>query len=261
MKRLRWVLLGLPLMASCAKFPDQGTIADSTRVTFTLRVANHINTTLDGDPSVYYIYDIAIRATPDLNPPDIYAPQLVANQDNPNGRVAGSPTHFVEFDSLNPNSSEPFVLYRFSTQLEVPNPSDPSNPINLASYARSTRGRIVNYRRLDENTSELKFDIFVNQLADTDDAAKLLNTLQVNFLTMNRLSTGSGGTRVIDAIGDTTGSNPDQFNRYIKVDLRQSGIINNTTGVTANIEPTGDTVPFSDPDLDIVDWSIEVTKP
>lgn len=262
---MKTVLFALPialgLIAGCAKFPEGGTSANFTRVTFRMKVAGRINTTLDEDPSTYYIYDVAIRATDDLNPEDKLAPQLVATTDNPNGRVAGSPTHFVEFDSLNPNSADPFVLYRFSTQLEDPNPSDPSNPINLASFARSTRGRIVNFQRLEDDPSVLQFDLFINTLANDDDAALQLNTLQVNFLTMSRLSTGSGGTRVIDAIGDTTGNSPPDFNRYIKIDLRQSGITNNTTGITAGIEPTGDTAPVNIPDLDITDWSIEVVRP
>ena len=60
---------------------------------------------------------------------------------------------------------------------------------------------------------------------------------------------------------ETTGNNPPEFNRYIKVDLRQNGIINNTSGITAGIEPTGDSAPVNIPDLDIIDWSIEVIRP
>jgi hypothetical protein len=244
----------------CAKFPDAGATPNFTRITFRLKVAGAINTTLDEDPTTYYIYDVAIRATTDLNPQDNLAPQPVVSSTNPNGRVAGSPTHFVEFDSQNPNGGEPFVLYRFATQAEIPNPSDPTNPTNLEHFERSTRGRIVSYQNLDENPQELRFDLFVNQLSDTDAAAPALNTLMVNFLTMSRLSTGIGGTRVIDSIGDNRV--PSEFNSYIKIDLRQDGTYGNSVpGIYQGREPSGDTYPGIDvPDLDIVDWTIEVHR-
>jgi hypothetical protein len=257
----RFALLAAALVcASCAKFPDTGPGAQFTRVTFRLKVAGRINTNQDDDFR-YYIYDVAIRATPEVNPEDQFAPVPVVASNNPNGRMAGSPTHFVEFDSLNPQSAEPFVLYRFATQQEVPNPSDPTNPINLNSWTRSTRGRITNFQDLDSDPSVLQFDIFVNQLADTDDAARLLNSLQVNFLTMSRLATNGGeGPRVIDSIGDNRV--PSEFNRYIKIDLRQDGVTNNTSGITSGIEPSEDLYPsgVTEPDLDIVDWSIEVHR-
>ncbi|HSI72051.1 MAG TPA: hypothetical protein VK934_02645 [Fimbriimonas sp.] len=259
MKRFA-LLVAAIVSASCAKFPDTGPGSQFTRVTFRMKVAGKINTAQDDD-FPYYVYDIAIRATPEINPEDRFAPVPVVAEGSPNGRMAGSPTHFVEFDTLNPQSADPFVLYRFATQAEVPNPSDPTNPINLNSYTRSTRGRIVNFQDLDADPSVLQFDIFVNQLADTDDASKLLNSLQVNFLTMSRTALGGGtGTRAIDSIGDNRV--PSDFNRYIRVDLRQDGVTNNTTGITTNIEPSGDVYPngITDPDLDIIDWSIEVRR-
>jgi hypothetical protein len=261
MRRIRFGLLAAAALAcACAKFPDSGINDEFTRITFRMKVAGKINTTLDDDGTTYYIYDVAIRATPELNPEDQLAPVPVVASNNPNGRMAGSPTHFVEFDSLNPNSAEPFILYRFALQSEVPNPSDPTNPINLNSFARTTRGRIVNFQNLSEDPSVLQFDIFVNQLADDDTAARLLTSLQVNFLTMSRLSTGVGGTRALDSIGDNRV--PSEFNRYIKIDLRQNGVTDNRTGITTGIEPTGDIYPtgVQDPDLDIVDWSIEVHR-
>jgi hypothetical protein len=255
------LLLTLPvLLVGCAKFPTGIDQPEFTRVTIRMRVAGNINTTFDETPASAYIYNIAIRATEDSNPPDNLAPVPVVNPNSPNGRMAGSPTHFVEFDSQNPNSAEPFVLYRFATRQEVPDPNDPDNPINLTFFTRSTRGRIVNYQNLSDNPSELRFDIFVNMLADTDEEARRLQTLQINFLTMNRLATGVGGTRVIDSIGDNR--IPSEFNRYILVDLRRDGVIDNRTGPSAGIEPSNDTWPggLLDPDLDIIDWSIEVQR-
>lgn len=257
MKTIRLLIAAL-LCASCAKFPSGGDIAEFTKITFSFRVRGKINTTLDEDPNIYYLYFMALRASTDRNPDPRFAPQPVVADNNPNGFVAGSPTHFVQFDSQNPNSAEPFVLYRFSKSSEVPNPSDPNNPINLASFARSIRGRIIDYQNLSENPNTLSFSVFANMLADNDADAKLLQTLQVNFLTMNRLATGAGGTRIIDALGDT--QSPLGINQYVTVDLTTDGTYSNTFGSYSNLEPQQDTLPagVQDPDLDIVDWSIRV---
>jgi hypothetical protein len=226
-----------------------------------MKVARNIRTAASEDSGgLPYLYFVAIRATPDLNPEDQFAPTPVVMPNSPNGFVAGSPTHFIAVDTQNPNSAEPFVLYRFSKQSEVPNPSDPTNPINLSSFARTTRGRIVNFQRLDEDPSVIQFDVFVSQLADTDAEARQLLTLQVNMMSMTRLSTGAGGFLALDSMGDNRV--PSEFNRYIKVDLRQDGVINNTSGITTGVEPRDDVYPtgVTDPDLDIVDWSIEVHR-
>ena len=242
--------------AGCAKFPASGT-SGFTAITFTFKVAGKINTTVDSDPSTYYIYDIAVNATSDPNPSPSLAPTPVINSSSPNGRVGGSPTHFVEFNSLNPTSSNPFMLYRFAKSSEVPNPNDPSNPINLAVYSQSRRGQIINYTTPQNggDPQTLSFTIYTNQLADTDAEAKLLQTLQVNILTMTRPANQGSGSRVIDALGNTTSLAT--LNNYIQVNLLQSGSYTNSTG----FEPTGDTYGGTDPDVDIVDYTITVTHP
>jgi hypothetical protein len=206
-----------------------------------------------------YIYDIALRASSSSNPDVQNAPLPTLSSNNPNGRMAGSPTHFVEFYApASDPTIEPFVLYRFSLQSEVPNPSDPNNAINLASWARSGRGRIVNFTPVTTGSSNtLQFSIFTNMLADTDAAANALESLQVNLLTMNRISSQGGGNRTIDSLGDNNSSSG--INTFLKVDLRASGSYNNLIpGPGYQIEPTGD---CPDPDLDVTDFSIDVAKP
>lgn len=237
----------LAAAAGCAKFPANGSGTGFTKVIFRLKVAGTINEN--------YIYDFAIRASTDANPdtdPE-RIPQPVLNGSSPNGRMAGSPTHFVEYAPSNA-SLDPFTLYRFSTQAEVPNPSDPDNPINLGHYVPSTRGRIVNYDPITPGTTtNLQFELFVNLLADTDEQAIALQALQVQLLTMNRPATLGSGTRVIDYLGSSGAP------EFIKVDLRSNGTYGNSSGFPGSgIEPTGD---CPDPDLDIIDWTIEVQRP
>lgn len=242
------LLAGVALaMGGCAKFPTNAT-GSFVRVIFDIQYAGEIN------PN--YIYDVAIRATPDINPEPQFAPLPVVSDNSANGRVAGSPTHFVEYSGVN---TEPFILYRFATQSEVPNASDPTNPVNLQVYAQSTRGRIINFDQPSATRKVLHFELFMNLLANDDAAARLLNTLQVNLLTMNRLASSQGsGTRSIDALGDTRSS---QLNQYLAVDLRANRTYRNSESL---LEPTGDTLPLgqtSDPALDIIGYTIEVQRP
>jgi len=246
--RFRFLALAICAIAGCAKFPANGDSTSFVKVTFRMRVAGVINSN--------YFYDIAIRTSTDPNPASDAAkvPQPVIGQNNPNGRVAGSPTHFIEYAPTNPVGPDPYTLYRFSTQQEVPNPSDPDNPINLGSFAPTTRGRIVSYPPINPGTStEIQFDVFLNLLGDTDDAARQIQALQVQFLTMNRLSNQGAGNRVFDYLGL-----PNQP-EFIKVDLRSNNQYGNTSGLPGSgIESEGDCV---EPDLDIVDWGITVVRP
>jgi len=235
------------VVAGCAKFPANGDNSSFVKVTFRMRVAGTINQN--------YFYDVAIRTSTDPNPESDpnRVPQPVIGQNNPNGRVAGSPTHFIEYAPSVP-AVDTFTLYRFSTQAEVPNPSDPTNPINLGSFPPTTRGRIINFNPVVPGTStELQFDVFVNLLADTDTDAKAIQALQVQMLTMNRLSNQGAGTRVYDYLGF---SNQPEF---IKIDLRSNNSYGNTGGLPGSgLEPDGD---CPDPDLDIVDWGVTVVRP
>lgn len=245
---MRLVAVAAATLTGCAKFPPAGANTNFTKVTFSMTVARQINSD--------YLYYVAIRASPLVTQDTQGAPQPVFDPSkNPNGFVAGSPTHFVVFVPQNENI-EPFVLNRFSLQTEVPNPSDPTNPINLASYARSTRGVITEFAPVTAGTNAspgtsttLSFSVFVNMLADTDAEAQALQSLQVQMLTMN--TTSASGSRVIDFLGT-----PSQPN-FLNIDLRASGMYGNSGGLPgAGIEPTGD---CSDPDLDITDWTITVT--
>ncbi len=191
-------------------------------------------------------------------PPPTLAPVPVINSNNPNGRTAGSPTHFVEFNSLFPTSSQPFTLNEFATSAQVPNPNDPTNPINLAVYAPSTRGQIFNFTTPFNGggPSTLSFTVYTNMLADTDAEAMALQTLQVNILTMTRPANQGSGTRVIDGLGDSR--TVSGLNNFLQINLLKSGTYANSL---IQLEPTGDTFGGTEPDVDITDFTITVTPP
>jgi len=213
-----------------------GALTAWTAVTFSFTVAGEINS------SGPYVYDVALTASPDANPLPRFAPLPVINGNNPNGRMAGSPTHFVEFNSANPKTQFPFTLYRFE-------------PGSLAVFAPSTRGEIAQFDKFSKGYRTLTFTLYSKMLADTDQAARKLQFLQVNILTMSRLANLGSGPRVIDSLGDSR--NVNGLNQFLTIDLRRNGTYRNDD----KLEPKGDTFGGSDPDVDIVDYKISVTLP
>jgi hypothetical protein len=244
------IALGLSgLAASCGGSATTSSIRPAsawTAVTFTFKVAGHINTTAP------FYYDVALTASPDPNPLPQFAPLPVITDKNPNGRVAGCPTSFVEFNASDPYSALPFILYRFA-----PNPGNASNPVNLAVFAPSTRGQIDKFTTPQTGGSPdtLSFTLYTNMLADTDQAARKLKSLQVNILTMTRLANHGASPRIIDALGDTR--KVSGMNQFLTIDLRRDGIYTND----ASLEPAGDTFGGTEPDVDLIDYKITVTLP
>jgi hypothetical protein len=217
-----------------------------------MQVGGRFNDAIDDTPLTQYIYIIGIRVlTTDTIPPT-GEPIPVIGGNSPNGFIAGSPTHFVIYDPT--RAGQPLILNKFNPG---PTPGDPSNPVNLSSWfdTAPTRGRILNFTLPGDLAGrELRFDIFANQLADSDNLAADIRRIQVNFFAMSRLAT-SPGSRVWDSLGNSL--NPGEVNTFVNVDLRSNLTVDNRLG----IELASDTVGGSDPDLDIVDFSIEVQRP
>lgn len=245
---MKWIAVaGLSLaFAGCAKFPANPVGQEFRRLIFRLRVAGEIR------PD--YLYFVAIRTSRDANP-DANGPVPVITFPNANGFVAGQPTHFVQYD---PTLSRPFIIRRFVKSSEEPNPPDPNSPVDLTKW--TDIGVPISYSDVPPGTRELVFEISLNQIADSVDEAGQLLSLQVNFLTMNRLLTTDTSNRVYDALGDTRSIN--EINDYVRIPLTTSRVYDNQ--FFNFLEPTSDSpanTDSPDPDLDIVDWSVEVRTP
>ena len=218
--------LSLPLcLSGCAKFPANGAGTGTTRVIFTMTTAAPIN------PN--YVYIVAIHASTDANP-TTQGPVPVISQPWGNGFVAGTVDLFVRWDPL---TSPNYQIYRFQD-------------VNLTQFIPV--GVPINSTPVNSGDNKISFELDINQIAANVGQVPLLQSLQVNFLTMDRVPQGSDpGSKNYDALGDTR--DPSQINDYVVIPLKQPGIYNNAH--FANIEPTGDT---ADPALDISDFSVEV---
>ena len=217
-------ILCLLLACGCAKFPSGVAGLTSRRLLFTLTVAGQIN------PN--YVYIVALRPSNLVNPID-QGPVPVIGPPWGNGFVAGNATHYVRWD---PTTSPAYTIYQFRDAL-------------MAQWFPI--GVPVNYTDLPTNGKTLTFELDLSQIASSPAAAAAFQSIQVNFLTMDRVPSGGTGSKVWDALGN--GADPSQINTWITIPLATNGLYNNTR--YNNLEPTGD-VP--DPNLDLSDFSVEV---
>jgi hypothetical protein len=227
LKRLAPLVLGVLAMASCAKVPGGGAVAGTTRLAFTMRVSREIR------PN--YIYMVAIRPSTDLNPPE-QGPIPVIAPPWGNGFVAGTVTHFVMWSDT---QSPRYLIYQFRPGT------------NLIEYFAI--GAPINYVDVSPGERELKFEIDLTQIAPSSAVADTYQSVQLNFLTMDRIPQGTSGTKAWDALGDSR--LPTEVNSPITIPLRTSGTYDNAR--FQNLEVPGD---VADPDLDVIDWKVEVRR-
>lgn len=230
MRRLGVLLLGLLVLCGCAKFPSVGSNDITKRLLFTMRVDGAIRTGFEtGGSGLPYIYIIALRLSTDPSPIDDGPIPVITNGGN--GFVAGNATHYILW---NPLASPQYQIWRFEDD-------------TLLSSVQT--GVPINYQDVQVGDDTIQFEIDMSQLVPVADV-DTIESIQVNFLTMNKLANGGSG-REWDALGNS--ANPGDINRYFQFQPRNS--ITYTNANQGNVEPGGD-VP--DPDLDIIDWSIEV---
>lgn len=213
-------------LCSCARFPATLT-TDATRVIVSMEVRGQIRSD--------YIYIVAIRTSTEVNPIGDGPVPVVSFPTN-NGFVAGNVNYFVQWSP----DTQQYTLYRFtSADASFFTPS--GIPINSVPVTGGGR--------------RLQFELSAEQIVTAAGTSNTLQSLQVNFLTMNRLLNASAGSsRIIDALGDTRLIT--ELNSPIRIPLATSGIYDNNR--FSFIEPLVSDCP--DPDLDISDWSIEVRR-
>lgn len=227
-------LASLVLLVGCAKFPEGVAPGGDTRILFSMTVAGEVRSD--------YVYIVAIRASEEINPAGI-GPQPVVTFPSANGFVAGGTTHFVRWDPL---ESRAYILYRFI------DPSTGENPNEGLTRFAQVGIPITQTDVAVPGGRTLAFELSTQQLSDTVASAEGLEALQVNFLTANRVAAQSGTGRVFDALGDTR--SVAGVNQTILVRLNTS---NTYSESRSSFEPRGDT---PDPDLDVVDWTVEVRR-
>lgn len=216
------------LIAGCAKFPNTGTIGATKRLLVRMTVNGQLRTGVGGS-GLPYVYVVAINPSTEATPTTAGPIPIVIPAGN--GIVDGTVTHFILW---NPLSSPQYQIYKF-------------RDATLNEYFPT--GIPVNFTPTNQGDREIAFEIDLSQIVPAADVPNL-QSVQLNFLSMNNINT-SGGGRQWDAHGDA--NQITQINSPVTIRLNSSQTYTNQTQIIR--EPQGDT---ADPDLDIIDWSVEV---
>lgn len=213
-------------LAGCARFPPEEQ-AESKRLVVQFRVAGQIR------PDYYYFILIdndndAIGATGPTPP--------VAPPWGGNGFATGSFQSFVEYNGALPFGG--FLVYRVldPDRLQVFQPLGAPLEALISPDRKSVR--VV---------------IDFGSIAREGQSPADIRVLQLNIIATDRTPKDPTDTslKMWDALGDSR-LNP---NSYLTVTTDTDRVVRN---VDLQLEPQGDVVGGNDPDLDIVDWQIEV---
>jgi hypothetical protein len=214
-------LLLAVLTAGCARFPTGLVPLSGKRIIVTMTVAGEI------DPSYYYYvaFDTSGTSTP--------GPVPIVGKPWGNGWGTGKITHYVIFNQFQPQGG--YTLYSFS-------PTD--------QYLESPKyiGAPVTFVRPPDGANKLQFSIDLNQLATDSMPADQIDLVNINFITTNILPVDSYAdisNKYYDGLGSVGSS-------FISISVKTSQTYTNSQ---TSIEGSGD---VRIPNLDIVDWTVEV---
>lgn len=221
-----WVL-GLLAISGCAKFPDNPGTQGVRRFVIEIRLSGRVKPNY-----VYFVlFNFANDATGQAGPIPVVAPPWG------NGFAAGAFTHFMRFDSFQPQGG--YGLYRVT----------PGTSLTVFQYI----GAPVVFQPVDANSTTLRFEFDLTQFIPNADEARAQQAVQINFIATDRIPIDPTDPtpKFWDALGD--GRLPSEINRFLNIQrIDQNRIYRNAD---TNLEPEGDT---RDPDLDIIDWRVEV---
>jgi len=231
----------LAFLPGCAVTPPGVASATGPQLLITMTVAGQIN------PQFYYFVVINNAGDPNgaNGPGPVIAPPWG------NGFVAGAATHFIEYHQSLPVDG--YEVFEF-----LPG-------TNLQQY--TALGVPSQDTPVQAGSSSIEFKIPLAQLATPTIAAPSISSLQINFITTDRLPVNPNDTspKLFDALGNSNyGSG--EINDYITINSQQAATYSNSLDA---IEPTGDVqqtngnggyTNFVEPDLDISNWSVQVVQ-
>lgn len=233
-------LPALPLLAvaGCARAPGGAQNSTGAQLIVSMTVAGRINPAF----SYFVLFNTTNSPTTSTGPIPVVASPWG------NGFAAGQFTQFVRYDST--QGSAGYGVYSV-----VPGS-------NLRSF--QFLGSPLQFTPPGDSGSTLQFRIPLSQLAVSGISADQIQNLQINFIATNSTPTdaNTSATKLFDALGDAR--QVGGVNNPITISTAQSHIYQNSDSVTP--EPSGDVTEAgngvfqttSEPDLDIVNWSVEV---
>ncbi|MCX7924409.1 MAG: hypothetical protein N2554_01210 [Fimbriimonadales bacterium] len=211
-------------LSACARFPDTPDTGGVRRIVVEVQVAGRIRP----DYHYFVLFNLSNDPTGQAGPVPVVAPPWG------NGFAAGAFTHFMRFDNLQPVGG--YALYRV-----VPNTN-----LSVFEYLGAPRFS----EPVGAQSSRLRFEIDLTQFLPAPREAAQMQFIQLNIVATDRIPLDPNDLtpKVVDALGDSALG----VSQYLNIRIDQNRILRNAD---TNLEPRGDA---PDPDLDIVDWRMEV---
>ncbi|MFN4033631.1 MAG: hypothetical protein ACK4ME_08465 [Fimbriimonadales bacterium] len=219
-----WSGLLLLGCSACARFPDTPTAGGVRRIVVEVQVAGRIRL----DYHYFVLFNLSNDPTGQAGPVPVVAPPWG------NGFAAGAFTHFMRFDNIQPAGG--YALYRVL----------PDTNLSVFEYLGAPRFS----EPVGAESNRLRFEIDLTRLIPNLIDAQQMRFIQLNIIATDRvpLDPNDLTPKVVDALGDPALG----VSQYLNLRIDQNRIVRNAD---TNLEPRGDA---PDPDLDIVDWRVEV---
>ncbi len=230
------LMLFLLLAAGCAKTPTTANGGVGPQLFITMTVKGQIN------PADFYFVLFNVNNTAGVG--GATGPIPVVASPWGNGFATGAITSFVEWTGN---------TYLFN----VVNPADPT----LRTYAPG-QFALPNAVPPQTGGTTLQFQIPLSFLATASIPVASITSVQINFLATDAIPLDPySGTKLFDALG--TSNEVGSINDFISIPTMQSGVYQNSDKL---LEPSGDVTQAGNgtfqtadnPDLDIVNWRVEV---
>ncbi|GIV06891.1 MAG: hypothetical protein KatS3mg017_0093 [Fimbriimonadales bacterium] len=211
-------------LSACARFPDTPDGGGVRRIAVEVQVAGRIRP----EYRYFVLFNLSNDATGQVGPVPVVAPPWG------NGFAAGVFTHFMQFDNLQPAGG--YALYRVQ----------PNTNLSVFQYLGAPRLS----EPVNAASDRIRFEIDLTQFLPNPVDAAQMQFVQLNIIATDRIPIDPNDLtpKIVDALGDPNLG----VSQYLNLRIDQNRIVRNAD---ANLEPRGD-VP--DPDLDIVDWRVEV---
>lgn len=230
MRRLVFFGLVLPfilLAAGCAKSPENAAAITGKRLLITMSVAGEIN------PNYHYFVAFDTSGTPTPGPlPVVGSPWG-------NGWGTGNISNYIQFDALQPQGG--YSVFRI----------EPNTNLLGSVYI----GPPISVITPQVGSNKLQFTLDLSQLATPTMPVDQIQTININFITTDIIPVDPNypGPKFYDALGPTG-------NEFITISAQINQRYSNTQ---TGIEEPGDVRSDNSrvvnvPDLDIIDWSVEV---
>ena len=207
------------LAAGCARFPTGAVPVTGKRLIITMTVAGEI------DPNNFYYVAFDTSGMPAPGPLPVVAKPWG------NGWGTGNITHYVLYNASQPQNG--YWVYRITPGTDLKGSESVGAPVSVVPPP--------------PGSNKLQFTIDLGQLATPTMSADKIDLVNINFITTNvvPLDPYAPVDKYYDGLGPSG-------NDFITISVKTNQTYSNSQ---SNIEQQGDVI---SPNLDIVDWSIEV---